>query len=134
MTDWVRRLTDGDVALPPAWELLGLRFAEVGEGAATVTMEIRPEFLNASGVVQGGLLSSLADVAMGVAVASAAESRAGATLEFKVNFCGNASDGTLRATARTLRVGNRFAHAEAEVWTSDGELAAKATSTFSLRA
>ncbi len=46
---------------------LGMNLIEIGNGHATITMEVRPDMVNGLGVCHGGLIFSLADSAMAFA-------------------------------------------------------------------
>ena len=51
-----------------AWSWLGLETVETGEGTATVEMRTTEDMANHSGFVHGGMISALADSAMGRSV------------------------------------------------------------------
>ena len=59
-----------DVARTPsrAWAWLGLELVETGDGTATVDMLATDDMANQSGFVHGGIISTLADSAMGRSV------------------------------------------------------------------
>lgn len=50
-----------------ASQFLGMQIAEIGEGTATLTMTVRPEFCNGHGICHGGLTFTLADSAFAFA-------------------------------------------------------------------
>jgi len=54
--------------LSRAWAWLGLRQVSAGEGAAVVDMTTTDDMANSAGFVHGGMISALADSAMGRAV------------------------------------------------------------------
>jgi uncharacterized protein (TIGR00369 family) len=58
----------GNSPAPPLNRLLGLDFAEVGTGHATFTMPATPWLLNGAGAISGGVLSIVADAALGCAL------------------------------------------------------------------
>jgi hypothetical protein len=83
----LHRVLRGELPLPPVGTLLGVRVTHVEEGVAVIEMTGASQLGNVSGVVQGELLASLADIAIGAAVASTCtdvESRT--TLELKIGF------------------------------------------------
>lgn len=100
----------------PYYRLLGLRTeAGMAPGHARIRLEGRPELSNARGDVHGGVVASLLDAAMGVAVRSAYnEGEGAATVSITVNYLAPAR-GTLIATARVMRAGSSLASVEAEV-------------------
>lgn len=50
-----------------ASQFLGMQIVEIGEGVATLTMTVRPEFCNGHGICHGGLTFTLADSAFAFA-------------------------------------------------------------------
>jgi uncharacterized protein (TIGR00369 family) len=100
----------------PYYRLLGLQ-TEPGTapGHARIRLEGRPELSNARGDVHGGVVASLLDAAMGVAVRSAYKDGEGATtVSITVNYL-EPGRGTLVAIARVMRAGQSLASVEAEV-------------------
>ena len=100
----------------PYYRLLGLQTeAGTAPGHARIRLEGRPELSNARGDIHGGVVASLLDAAMGVAVRSAYEEGEGATtVSITVNYL-EPGRGTLVATARVMRAGQSLASVEAEV-------------------
>jgi uncharacterized protein (TIGR00369 family) len=87
---------------------------------------------NARGMAHGGLISALADNAMGIAcVIAAGGSAAGAvTASLTTDFLGSAKTGQwLQVAARATRVGGTLGFADAVV-TADGEMVARASAVF----
>lgn len=104
-----------------------------GSGAFAQTLEARlegerlvmdagPEHLNLNGVVHGGVLMSLLDMAMATAVGATLgpEERA-ASIELGTHFLAAARPGRLVATGRVVRRGRTLAFAEGEVQDADGK-------------
>lgn len=81
-----------------ASRLLGMEIVEVGPGAATVSMVIRPDMVNGWDVCHGGFIASLADSAFALACNSHGEVTVAAG--FDITFLESAHSGdTLLATA-----------------------------------
>jgi acyl-CoA thioesterase len=113
-----------------AW--MGMRLERLGEGEAEVALEVRPEHINLMGTLHGGVITSLADAATGVAMHSALEQGwTHATTSIQVTFLapGRLGDRVL-ARGRVVRRGGRFGYAEADVERSDGTLLARAAASF----
>jgi uncharacterized protein (TIGR00369 family) len=82
--------------------------------------------------MQGGLVATLLDAAMGCAVASTLEAGSGyTTLELKVNFLRalTAETGPVEAEGRIIHEGGRVALAQGQVTDRDGNLYALGTTT-----
>lgn len=112
--------------------MVGIEDGPEREGSAQVRLHAGDRHLNRAGVVHGGAIMSLVDVAMGRAAASMVDSdRMPATIEMKVNFLEPGRPGEIVASARVLRRGRRFTVLLAEVWQADGHAAvAEAIGTF----
>lgn len=63
---------------------LGIELNEVGEGYCKISMRIRPEMINAVGIVHGGIPFSIADSAF--AIASNNHNNLSVSLEASINF------------------------------------------------
>lgn len=115
-------------------ELLGIEIVERSDGRAKLSFRARPEHLNDGGIVHGGALATLADCAMGSALASTLdEAQQPVTVEAKINYLEPGEPGTIVAEATVRRKGKRFTVLEAEVTQeSSGEHIAYATATFTI--
>lgn len=114
-----------------AW--LGLRLDRLEVGEAEVSLEVEPKHRNLMGTLHGGMISTLADTATGVAMGSSLEDgQTWTTTSLGVTFLAPGLDGRVRAAARVLKRGRRFGYAEADVLAQDGMLLARATATFAI--
>jgi len=117
-----------------AWAWLGLRVVETGEGTAVVEMATTEDMANQSGVVHGGMISTLADSAMGRSLRTLSPGVVRAmSFDLKLNFINAAKVGeTLRATGHVIHAGRRTVVTECRVEGSDGRLVATASATFAV--
>ena len=123
--------TDDPAATRPYYRLLGLR-AEAGEpaGQPQLILESRSDLENSRGEVHGGVIASLLDAAMGVAVRSVLTPPDGATtVSLTVNFVAPGR-GTLTASGRVVRQGRTLASAEESVTDADRLVVAHAVGTM----
>lgn len=118
----------------PAWSWLGIKEVELGQGSATVEMTPIPEMANHAGFVHGGMISALADSAMGRSLRTVEPGVARAmSFDLKLNFISAAKVGeTLRATGRVVHAGRRTMVAECRVEAAGGRLVATASGTFAV--
>jgi uncharacterized protein (TIGR00369 family) len=117
-----------------AWAWLGLRLVEVGDGTAVGEMTAKEDMANHAGFLHGGMISTLADSAMGRAIRTIKPgvSRA-ASFDLKLNFISAAKIGeTLRATARVVHAGRRTVVAECRIEGRGEALVATASATFAV--
>lgn len=115
----------------PISQTLGIRIAAIGHATATLEIDADEErHGNQQGTVHGGLISELADAAIGTAHSTLmAEGESFTSLELKVNFFRPVWRTTLRAVARPTHQGRNISHYTCEILRGDGKLAALATST-----
>ncbi len=120
---------------PPCAELLGWHVldADIKRGWIRISFEGRPEFLNPSGYVQGGLLAAMLDDAMGPAVFAMTEGRMyTVTMDMNVSYLAPAKPGPLFGEGRVIQLGKSVGFLEATLTDADGVLLARATSTARL--
>jgi len=120
----------GEAPPAPGEELIGLRFVAWGDRESTWELEAGACHHNPTGVVQGGILCSLADVAMATAFASTLEpGETFTTLELKINYLRPVVEDTIRAVGRVVHRGRRTAMLEAAIVDSSDREVARASST-----
>lgn len=103
-----------------------LRIARVDETTWQATLVLDDRHINSGGVCHGGVLMSLADVAMGAASHEAAGNQPCATIDFRAHFLAAAKHGqTLIATARQQRMVSGISFMDCEIM-SGGRLCLRA--------
>jgi uncharacterized protein (TIGR00369 family) len=112
----------------------GMRIVSRSSGEALLAMDPLPEHLQEEGIVQGGVLSALADTAAVYTLYP--ELPAGRTMtsiEFKMNFLRPATPdrGPVAARARVVQRGRRIALCEVDVTQAD-KLVARGSFTYLL--
>jgi len=115
----------------PLGRLLGVRRKRTGTGGWHFLLTVRRDHMNPYGLVHGGVVYSLADYAMGAALARGLEpGERCATLEIKINYLAPVSGGTLRAEARVVERTRRIGVLEGRVYDDQDRLVALATGSF----
>ncbi len=120
----------------PVSSTLGMNLVAFGRGEATYEMAAGAELGNPLGVIQGGVVTALADAAMAAATTSVLDDQeiqgsAITTVDIFARFIRPVNVNTietLRAEARVVRAGGRLVWAEADVL-ADGEMVGKFAST-----
>jgi uncharacterized protein (TIGR00369 family) len=118
----------------PAWQWLGIRAVELGDGMAVLDMTPTEHMANHAGFVHGGMISALADSAMGRSLRTLKPGVVRAmSFDLKLSFIAAAKVGeTLRATGRVIHAGRRTVVAECRVEGPGGRLVATASGTFAV--
>lgn len=115
----------------PFAELLDMRHGISVDGVGVVTMCVQDKHRQNAGVVQGGIIATLADYAFHRAVASVLRpGQSAVTVELKVNFIAAARDGKLTATARVVSSGRRIVVCDVDVTGPGDTLIAKCLGTY----
>jgi uncharacterized protein (TIGR00369 family) len=119
----------------PFFVMMGIDVVSIGEGAAQLSMKVRPDMHNGVGWMQGGIFTAMADEAMALAlytVISPGEQIA--TISETTSFLKGARDEVLIATGRVVRKGRRVAFTESEVRkeSSEGEILARCAAAFAI--
>src|SRR4029077_1570775 len=116
---------------PDGWmETLGARITESEPGRVVVELEAGPQHRHGGGVVQGGVITQIADAAMGMSLATLQEDKVwNTTIELKINFIRPVVSGRIRAIGRVVEMKQTLMFGEADVVDEQGRLVARASST-----
>jgi len=113
----------------------GIEIVDARPGESEVAFEAGPEHVNLQGLVHGGVLATLADTAMGLAVRTVLEpGRRHVTVQLGVEFLAPGRPGRILARGRSVKIGRRLGFAEADVVDARGRVLARARSTLSVTA
>ena len=133
-------------------QTLGAWIAESEPGRVVLEMDAGPQHRHGGGVVQGGVITQIADAAMGMSLATLQENGMwNTTIELKINFLRPVVKGRLRAEGRVVEMkqsgeqpdvtsppsgedarearGRGLLFSEADVLDEQGRLVARAWST-----
>jgi len=130
----------------PFNKLLGMKMSHIGHDRVEVTIPMKPELVGnfIHGILHGGVVSSVLDVAGGcMALLGAMErskdkpederlrilSRIG-TIDIRVDYLRPGKGEVFTASARLLRTGNKVAVTRMEMHNESGEILALGTGTY----
>src|SRR5215467_13749006 len=118
-------------APPQGWmETIGARITEAEPGRVVLELIAGPEHRHGGGVVQGGVITQIADAAMGMSVATLQENGIwNTTIELKINFLRPVREGRLRAVGKAIEIKQSLLFSEADVLDERGRIVAHASST-----
>lgn len=116
----------------PFHQWAGMELVSVGRGEAEVAMDLdETRHFNPQRIVHGGLISAIADTAIGLALRS--KLRTGfthRTAQLNVHFLAKGEGNRLIGRGRAIHLGQRMGYGEAEVLDEGGRVLARATGTF----
>lgn len=111
-------------------DLIGAEIIAVDEGKVVVELQASERHHHPGGVVQGGIITAIADAAMGISLMTAQPAgEANTTIELKINFIRPVTHGRIRAEGKVVEIRKSLLFSEADVYDEDGRLVAHATST-----
>ncbi|MHB8588925.1 MAG: PaaI family thioesterase [Candidatus Dormibacteraceae bacterium] len=127
----VKRAAEMLAAEPAGWmETLGARITESEPGRVVLELDAGPQHRHGGGVVQGGVITQIADAAMGMSLATLQEDGLwNTTIELKINFIRPVVSGRLRAVGRVVEMKQTLMFSEADVLDDQDRLVARASST-----
>jgi len=121
------------VAASPFHAGFGISVDEAAVGEVKLGWEARPDHRNLQGLVHGGILATLVDIAMGLAVRTVVgPTRRHVTIDLHVNYLRPARPGRLEALGNVVRVGTHVGFAEGSVMDAAGRLLIRASGTYSV--
>lgn len=124
-------IAEGRVPPPPSARLVGWRFLGLDDGGIlSCSFEATEALLNPAGLVQGGILATMLDEAMGPVVAAISRERIFTqTLEMKISYMRAAGMGTIFGEGRILHRGRSIVFLEGRLVDPERKLIAIATAT-----
>ena len=125
-------MSSDDVAAGGFAGRLGARPESADDGSARMVLDVTEEHLNPAGTVHGGVLATLVDTAMGMAVrTTTGDGEVPATSQLTVTYLRPGTPGRLEVTARLRTRGAHLTVCEADV-EQDGKSLVHAVATFAL--
>jgi uncharacterized protein (TIGR00369 family) len=127
----VRRAAELLNAKPEGWmATLGARITEAEPGRVVLELETGPQHRHGGGLVQGGIITQIADAAMGMSLGTLQEDGIwNTTIELKINFIRPVISGRIRAVGRVVEMKKTLFFSEADVLDERGRVVARASST-----
>jgi uncharacterized protein (TIGR00369 family) len=103
------------------------------ESPTRVRMTVRPDLINAGGLLSGAATYALVDYCMGSTVwAETTDDESIATLNISINYVATATDGEVVCESQVDRRNRNQAVLRSEVRTGDGRLLAAAIGSYSI--
>ena len=113
--NWMQSYIEKLCETPILENFLGLQFVRLEEGRVTLTALIEQKHCNLYGFVHGGTLSSISDIAMGVACMS--QGKRVVTIDMSVSYIKNAPSGSeLTAIGTVISSGRTIMRAVGEIY------------------
>lgn len=131
ITDAHRQFAANALDTLPFAKLIGMRLEALEMDKSVISIEMRDDLRQPSGVLHGGVTATLIDTAMAFAVRTRLEPQAAtATINLTVHYLRPHLAGKAVCTARTVRAGKRVFTVSADVHNEEGMLIATGLSTY----
>lgn len=115
----------------PFAKLVGMKLVDMQLDTAVISIEMRDDLRQPSGVLHGGVTATLVDTAMAFAVRTRlALNAATATIDLTVHYLRPHTTGVFTCTAKVVRAGKRIFTVSADVHNEEGKLIATGLSTY----
>lgn len=115
----------------PFSKLIGMRLEDLQPDLAVISIDMRDDLRQPSGVLHGGVTATLIDTAMAFAVRTRLEmTEATATIDLTVHYLRPHMTGKFTCTAKVVRAGKRIFTVSADVHGIEGKLIATGLSTY----
>ena len=109
-------MSNGELPSSPYGDFLGIEIVEAAAGKSVCHLQLEDHHMNTGGRVHGGVLTSLADTAAGVAVRSVRpEGKLSATTDLSISFIRPPLGKSIEAQAEVIHAGKRLFRAEISV-------------------
>jgi len=117
----------------PYYEYLGIEVVEADEGFAKLRLDFKDHLTHPFGYFHGGAIASLADSAgINAVLTTLKDEEKALTLEMKINYLLSVKDAVVFAEGKVIHKGKKFAVADVDVKSDDGQLVAKAIVTCAI--
>lgn len=112
---------------------LGIRLVRFHAEGVEIECPLRPELMNAAGVLHGGVAATMADVAVGMALTRhLGGTRAATTVELKINYLRPVTGGKIVACSHLLKVGSSLCVGRVDLTDAESQLVGAALVTYML--
>src|SRR6478672_9623876 len=113
-------------------QVVGIRLVRIHKDGVTIDCKLRPDLMNAHGVLHGGVTATMADAAVGIAITTRVGRPAATTVEMKLNYLRPVAGGKITARCRLLRMGATLCIGRVDLFNDAKELVAAALVTYML--
>lgn len=110
----------------PFDEFLGLKYKKLDDHNLQIILPVQNLFINSAGVIHGGIISSLADVALSNLLPANEDGiQQAVTVDLNVSFLKPATGTYLMAIAKMEKQGRTLIHTECSIYNDKQEIVAK---------
>lgn len=119
-----------DAAEATFWGYLGCKLERMADDQVIISLEVKPHHLNIIGIVHGGVLSSLLDNAMGLAVMAVRPEEKAVTTNLNVLFVAPMKETKLIVKAEIVHQSRKMITTQGTITDHEGNLSAIGSGSF----
>lgn len=110
----------------PFDEFLGFKYKKIDDNNLQIILPVQDQFINSAGVIHGGIISSLSDVALSNLIGANEDGiQQAVTVDLNVSFLKPATGTYLKANSKIVKQGKTLIHTECSIYNDKEEIVAK---------
>lgn len=110
---------------------MGIELVSLDEGSGVLRLALRDHHLNPGGIAHGGIIASMVDAAIGLALRTRLGMTAThVTVQLNISYIKAVRAGVITAEGTALKSGKRVGYGEATLRDEQGQILARANATF----
>ena len=114
----------------PFLKYIGIKVMTLKEGYCKISLDFRDELTRLGGILNGGVIATLADAAGGCSVLTLNDGSNQVTVKLDVSFLKPMNNGPIVAEAKVTKSGKHLSFAEIEMFDGNGALCATASGVW----
>ncbi len=122
----IRQIIEND----PFLKRVGVKVLEMKEGYCRISVDFKQELTRSGGILNGGVISTLADAAGGCAVLTANPGKNQVTVELNISFLRPIKTGPVIAEGKVIKTGRSLSFADIRIFDGDKVECATAKGTW----
>lgn len=109
---------------------MGYEVVSLDDGACEIRLPLADHHLNPGGIAHGGVIASLLDSCIGIALRTKIGTASHVTVQLDIHYISAARTGALIGRGTAVHSGKRLGYGEARVYSEDERLVATGAATF----
>ncbi|MCA1832713.1 MAG: PaaI family thioesterase, partial [Actinobacteria bacterium] len=118
------------ISSSPFVEWMGIQLTALDVGTCELRLDLEEHHLNPGGIAHGGIIASLLDACIGLALRTKIGTASHVTMQLDIHYVSPGLRGTLVARGTAVHSGRRASYGEARVFGEGDRLVATGSATF----
>ncbi len=117
-------------AQSPFTRWMGYELVSIADGESEIRLPLQEHHFNPGGIAHGGVIASLLDSAIGLALRTKIGAASHVTVQLDIHYLAAARGGVITGKGKAVHSGKRIGYGEGQVYSEDGKLVATGAATF----